>query len=274
MLRSVVGAKRPIRDNRRAMWQVEVLKRDAFGRVERLSRERDGAVERWIRRVACGASLPLSRQVARLLLGRERRALLALDGRAHAPRVCTDPAIAAVLSPGGEAPRAEDTLVREHVDGVALHRCEVLPLDFFEALEELVRELHACGVAHNDLHKEQNIVVAPDGSPRLIDFQLASVHAPGSRALVTRARDDLRHVAKHRRRYLRYARVVDVAPAAELLASPPRAPRRTGAALVWRRTGKPLYNFVTRSLLGRRDGEERRETGGAWPRWGPPLRAR
>jgi RIO-like serine/threonine protein kinase len=136
--------------------------------------------------------------------------------------------------------------------------------------------MHARGVAHNDLHKEQNVIVLPDGAPGLIDFQLASVHRLPSRLLERRAVDDLRHIAKHRRRYLRFARVVDagVAPPAELLAAPPRAPQRRGIAKVWRATGKPLYNFVTRRVLGRRDGEERRALHDEWPVWTAATRPR
>lgn len=249
---------------------VTELKRDAFGRVELLQ----GAAQRCVRRVACGSAFPLSRRVARALLARERRALSALAGLDAVPALVSESGWSAVPSLDGLQPNPADVLVRSYLAGTPLHLCTELPLDFFDALEALVRELHGRGVAHNDLHKEQNIVVAPDGTPRLIDFQLASVHARGSRTLSLRARDDLRHVAKHRRRYLRYVRVVDVAPPAELLACPPRAPRRRGAALLWRKTAKPLYNFVTRRLLGRKDGEARRETRSHWPRWGPPARGR
>jgi len=232
------------------------LKRDVFGSVELV--DADG--RRFIRRTASGGAAPFSRAVARALLRRERRALEALAGLDGTPQLV-------------ERAPAPDRLERSFVEGEPLHRCTRLPLDFFERLEELARSLHARGVAHNDLHKEQNIVVRPDGSPALIDFQLASVHAPASRSLARRASDDLRHIAKHRRRYLRYARVVDprISPPAEWLAAPPRAPQRRGAALVWRRTAKPLYNFVTRRVLKRRDGEERRETSGAWPEWGSAI---
>lgn len=242
------------------MWSVRVLKRDSFGRVEELRCATSEGEQRLIRRVACGGALPLSRRVARVLAARERRALEALRGLDGVPQ------IRVVAEPELEI-AGEMVVLRSFCEGAPLHRCETLPVDFFEHLEELVRSLHALGVAHNDLHKEQNIVVGPDGRPSLIDFQLASVHALGSRALRTRAADDLRHIAKHRRRYLRFARVVDVAPPRELLENPPRAPRRRGAALLWRKTAKPLYNFVTRSLLRRRDGEERRELIGPWPRW-------
>ncbi len=246
------------------MWQPDdmdgrverVLKRDALGRVELV--ERDGRV--LVRRVACGGSIPASAWVARRLLARERRALARCAGLDGVPQLL-------------DAPGGAEVLERTHLDGEPLHRCTQLPIDFFERLEELVAALHARGVAHNDLHKEQNIIVRSNGRPGLIDFQLASVHAEGSSALARRALDDLRHVAKHRRRYLRYARVVDasIAPPAELLASPPRPPARSGVALVWRKSGKPLYNFVTRRVLRRRDGEARRETVGEWPQWAPPV---
>lgn len=234
----------------------KVLKRDALGRVELV--RRDGQL--LVRRVACGGSIPASALVARQLLARERHALARCAGLEGVPQL--------VESAGGA-----EVLERTHLDGEPLHRCTHLPIDFFERLEELVALLHARGVAHNDLHKEQNIIVRADGRPGLIDFQLASVHSAGSSSLARRAIDDLRHVAKHRRRYLRYARVVDanVAPPAEWLASPPRPPARSGVALVWRKSAKPLYNFVTRRVLRRRDGEERRATAGAWPQWAPPV---
>ncbi len=250
------------------MRATRVLKQDAFGRVELLE---DG-VTRCIRRVACGSGIPGSRIVARILMARERRALVALQDVGRVPRLVSDPAWAGTASADGSVPDPRDVLVRTCLEGAALHQCTRLPLDFFDELEELVRVLHAHGVAHNDLHKEQNILVGPDGLPQLIDFQLASIHAKASRLLASRTRDDLRHLAKHRRRYLRHTRVVDVAPPSELLASPPRPPARRGMALVWRRLVKPFYNLVTRRLLRTRDGEERRDTRGAWPQWVPPAR--
>lgn len=252
--------------------KVEQLKRDSFGRVELVS----DCYGRWIRRVACGGALPMSRAIARALLRREARALQALDGMAGVPQLVERARFVALASPDGVVPHPDDVLVRSYVDGTPLHRCTELPCDFFERLAELVRQLHARGVAHNDLHKEQNIVVGQGGAPHLIDFQLASVHSPDSRTLAKRAADDLRHVAKHQRRYLRFTRVEDErwAPAAHLRLDPPRPARRRGAALVWRKTAKPLYNFVTRRVLQRRDGEERRETRGPWPVWCEPVARR
>jgi len=228
----------------------QVLKADALGRVERIVAA-DGSVR--VRRVACGGRIPGSRFVARRLLARERRALRVLEDLEGVPELIE-------AAPG--------ILERSWIEGTPLSRAESLPEDFFDRLDDLVRALHARGVCHNDLHKEQNVLVAADGWPALVDFQLASVHAPGSRVGASRARDDLRHVEKHRRRYTRDGRgpqgVLESRGAGHGIA-------RSPTALVWRRTVKPAYVFVTRRVLATRDGEARRENAGPWPRWDPPL---
>jgi len=224
---------------------VQVLKRDALGRVERI----DGPLGPRVRRVACGGRLPLSRLVARALLRRERRALASLAGLAG---------VAAL-----EETRPEpESLLRSWIEGVPLCQADVLPRDFFERLEELVRAMHARGVCHNDLHKEANVLVGADGRPALVDFQLASVHERGGRTFAVRAREDLRHVWKHRSLYHRALGVPD--PLGGV--SPPRSL----VAELWRRLGKPLYRtLVRRGALGREltSGEPRRDRDGAWPSW-------
>ena len=237
-----------------------LLKRDSFGRVElvRLSvPDEGGAADTLaIRRVACGGSLPGSALVARLLLDREARALERLGA---APAQDSVPRI---------LERRPDSLLREYVDGVPLSEAEALPVDFFERLAELVAEVHARGVCHNDLHKEQNVLVGIDGRPWLVDFQLASVHQGDSRARRTRCREDLRHVEKHRRRYMRTGR----GPAGlELDLSRVEPLERSLAARWWRRSVKPVYVFVTRRILSTRDGEARRRSDGPFPRWTPAL---
>lgn len=233
---------------------VRELKRDVFGRVELVRLTLDGAggardAQFAIRRVACGSAVPCSRFVARLLMAREQRALERLAGLRGVPglQLCS-----------------KDELVRDYQAGVALSATDELALDFFEQLVLLVRAVHARGVCHNDLHKEQNVIVGADGRPCLVDFQLASVHALGSRTLEARAREDLRHIEKHRRRYLRDGR----GPQGSTfdLTSEPRL-KRSRTALIWRKTAKPVYIFVTRKLLGTRDGEARRRSDGSWPRW-------
>jgi RIO-like serine/threonine protein kinase len=237
-----------------AGWNIEVLrelKRDSFGRVElvRLGSDREREGELCIRRVACGGAVPGSRLVARMLMRREQTALVQLAGLVGVPRVLH----------GSSA-----ELLRSFEPGVALSQTEELAVDFFEQLRELVEQMHARGVCHNDLHKEQNVIVGLDGRPCLVDFQLASLHPRPGRLARSRMREDLRHVEKHRRRYMREGRG-PAGEALELAALP--ALKRSRTALVWRRTAKPLYNFVTRRLMGTRDGEARRRSDGSWPRW-------
>lgn len=227
---------------------MRVLKRDALGCVE-LVRVRG---ELAVRRLALGGRVPFSRPIARLLLAREGRALRALEGLAGVARVRSQAADGSVL-------------LRSFVPGTPLCLAQELPRDYFERLEELVRALHARGVCHNDLHKEANVLVGEDGYPALVDFQLASLHARRGRSFAVRAREDLRHVWKHRSHYLRALGEVDP------LSTPPP---RSFVAETWRRFGKPLYRRITGPAALRgwlADGEARREKHGPWPRWSAPI---
>jgi len=238
---------------------ITILKRDALGRVERI----EGAHGVLVRRVACGGAIPLSGVFARLFARRERRALEALAGLEGVPRLVRDAQL--------EAPRPSAVVLRSFIEGRPLSRADELPEDFFEHLDLLVVALHARGVCHNDLHKEQNIVVGPDGLPNLVDFQLSSVHARRGFVFASRAREDLRHVEKHRNRYTRLGR----GPGGALQRGAGTSYRRSFLARAWKRGGKPFYQFVTRRILRTRDGaEERRSENGPWPRWTAPLGAR
>lgn len=238
-----------------ANWRVTLLKRDGFGRVERLQRTDDGCV----RRVACGCRWPWSRFVAHLLLRRERRALRALAGLPSVPQLLLDDSAVLAADAAGEVPRPGDVLLRSWLDGAPLWQVDALASDFFLRLRELVLAMHARGVCHNDLHKENNVLVGADGWPRLIDFQLASVHQRRGGSFHRRCREDLRHVHKHEGRY-------------QAAGAAPLAVRRSLLASLWRRLGKPVYNLLTRRLLpGRSRGEDRRPRQGPWPRRTPPL---
>jgi hypothetical protein len=235
---------------------ITVLKRDAFGRVERV----EGARGPYVRRVACGGPLPGSGWLARVFARREELALLRLAGLEGVP----------ALVPQEEPARRGALVLRSWIEGRPLSRAEELPEDFFEHLDRLVCALHERGVCHNDLHKEQNILVGVDGLPYLVDFQLASVHARRGALFASRVREDLRHVEKHRRRYTRLGR----GPRGRSQAGAGAAYRRSWIARAWKRGVKPLYEFATRRVPGTQGGEERRSENGPWPRWTPPLGAR
>ncbi len=205
-----------------------ILKRDLFGTVSRVSRsggpadyvERDTSSARW-----------WARPVARWLAAREARALQRLD---------SIPGIPALLIWDGRVLR------RSWIDGQPMQRARPFdPVYFREALR-LLRRMHAAGVVHNDLAKEPNWLVTPAGLPALVDFQLAAQPRFRGRLFKARAHDDLRHLLKHKRSYC-----------ADRLTGRQRRVLAQPSLLSagWARSGKPIYRFVTRRLLGWSDRE-------------------
>ena len=202
------------------------LKQDLFGTVTRV--ERDGAV-RVVR--DCSKARWWLRGLARHLLARERRALQHLAGVDRVPRLLAT-----------ERSRLE----REWIDGRPMQLAQPRDPRYFREALRLVRRLHARDVTHDDLAKEPNWLVTPEGLPAVVDFQLAR-HAPRrGRLFRMLAHGDLRHWAKHKRQYLPERLTVRQRA---LLATPSPLSR------AWRATVKPVYRFVTRRLLGWADRE-------------------
>ena len=205
---------------------MKVLKSDLFGRMTLEQQQglpvvvRDTGDARW-----------WLAWLARRLCRREARALERLDELPGTPRL-----IAA------EAGR----LRREWIEGRPMQVARPRNPDYFRRAQRLVRALHRHGVAHNDLAKEPNWLVTPTGAPALVDFQLATVSARRGRLFRTLAREDLRHLLKHKWTYCPERLT---ARERRILASP--AP----IARLWMATGKPVYRFVTRRLLGWADRE-------------------
>jgi hypothetical protein len=207
-----------------------LLKRDAFGTVRRISvpgiAGSVDCVERDTTQAMRGAGW-----LARRLAAREARALHALRHLPGVPRL--------VSWNGG-------LLLRSWQPGLPLQKSGgVGPAYFREALR-LLRRLHAAGVVHNDLAKEPNWLVTPDGQPALVDFQLAAQPRHRGRLFRMLAHDDLRHLLKHKRSYC---------PGQLTARQRAILARRSPLAAAWARSGKPLYRFVTRGLLGWADRE-------------------
>jgi len=208
----------------------QLLKCDLFGTVERLHLgndrggvecvERDTTTARW-----------WVRWVARRLARREARALEALRGMPSVPEI--------VRWDGRR-------LQRTWLAGEPMHRARPVDPAYYREALRLLRRMHAAGVLHNDLAKEPNWLVTPDGSPALVDFQLAARPHHRGRLFRALAYDDLRHLLKHKRTYCpdqlteRQRRILA---------------HRSPIAAFWSRTGKPVYRFVTRRLLGWSDRE-------------------
>lgn len=203
------------------------LKADSFGRIL-LVEQGD---HRFVRR-DLGATPWWLRVPAWWLARREARALAHLQGMADVPRL---------LSWNGH------WLDRSFMAGDAMHlRPPRDDVRWFHAARRLLQQLHRNGVAHNDLAKEANWVVTEDGRPALIDFQLAVIGRPRSRWMRLLAREDLRHLLKHKRMYCRAA----------LTPVEKRVLKRTSwVRELWFATGKPVYRFVTRRILHWEDNE-------------------
>ena len=208
------------------MQERQLLKRDLFGEVWRVSDDGHASILR-----DAGAARWWTAPVARWLLRREAAALAALCGIDGVPQLL-------------HADRK--TLSRSFIAGRPLYDGGAPHARYFRDAARILRRLHRAGVAHNDLAKEPNLLVTPDAKPALIDFQLASRSRRRGKLFRLAAREDLRHLAKHKRTYF-----PDVLTLREqrLLANP------SGPSRLYRATLKPVYRFVTRRLLGWADRE-------------------
>ncbi|HET9863256.1 MAG TPA: RIO1 family regulatory kinase/ATPase [Steroidobacteraceae bacterium] len=203
----------------------QLLKSDLFGTITRVG----DTVIRDAR-----AARPWARRLALHLLRREHRALsrLALrDGTPGVPRVLA---------------LERDRLTRRWIEGTPMHVAKPRDPEYFRAAARLVRRLHAAGVIHNDLAKETNWLVTPDGHPALVDFQLAMTLARRGALARALGHDDIRHLLKHKRTYLP-ERLTQREK--HILATPSLASR------AWMASGKRAYLFVTRRILRWRDRE-------------------
>jgi RIO-like serine/threonine protein kinase len=201
------------------------LKSDVFGTITRVG----DTVVRDAR-----AARPWARPLARHLMRREHRALTRLALGSGTPGV---PAVLAM---------ERGVLARRWIEGMPMQLAKPRDPAYFRAALRLVRRLHTANVIHNDLAKETNWLVTPDGKPALVDFQLAMT--VDHRGALDRAlgHDDIRHLLKHKRSYLPERLT---ARERKILATPSLASR------AWMASGKKIYLFVTRRILHWRDRE-------------------
>jgi hypothetical protein len=127
-----------------------------------------------------------------------------------------------------------------------MHRCPPCAPAYFRDALRLLRRMHAAGVLHNDLAKEPNWLVTPEGSAALVDFQLALRLRHRGRLFRALAYDDLRHLLKHKRTYF---------PGRLTARQRAILQRPSGVSALWARTVKPVYRLVTRRILGWSDRE-------------------
>lgn len=208
-----------------------LLKRDLFGSVERGvwtplnaapidAVRRDTSAARW-----------WTRSIARRLLRRERRALEALRGLSGTPSLLH---------------ATQQELVRTWISGSPLQLAGPPSLAWHADARRLISRVHRRGIVHNDLAKEPNLLVTESGGAGLVDFQLATVSRRRSRLFRSMAREDLRHLLKHKRTYHRE----HLRPRERSILS-----KRGMIAALWLYGAKPIYHFITRRIFGWRDRE-------------------
>lgn len=204
----------------------QILKTDLFGQV-RLEHRGPQAFIRRDTRIASRWIRP----VARWLAGREARALQAVSGIEGVPEL---------LHWDGEL------LDRSWIDGQPMQQARPADPAFFKEALRLLRLLHRRGVAHNDTAKEPNWLVQTNGRPALVDFQVATRSAGRGWLFRLLAREDLRHLLKHKRTY---APQRLTARQRQMLSNPAWISRW------WRASGKRVYLWITRRVLGWSDRE-------------------
>jgi RIO-like serine/threonine protein kinase len=205
-----------------------LLKADELGCIEIV--ERDGV--RMVRRDIAAARW-WARLFARRAAAREARALV---------RLADIDGVPALLGWDGRE------LLRSYIAGAPMQQAQPRQRGYYRDALRLLARLHRRGIVHNDLAKEPNWLVRADGSPALVDFQIAWTRGRRGRLFRLLAREDLRHLLKHKRTYC-----------AAALSARQRAILQTPAphSRLWRATGKRLYKLIARRVFGYWDNEGR-----------------
>ncbi|MBT8087563.1 MAG: serine/threonine protein kinase [Gammaproteobacteria bacterium] len=216
------------------MSEARLLKKDLFGEVWQRDSVHGAVIVRDTRPAPWWA-----RWLARLLLRRELRALAVLEGVDGVPAL---------------QQFDKHTLARSYLRGLPMNVSKPTDVAYFDQAATLLQRLHDRGVTHNDLAKEPNLLVDEDGAPAFIDFQLAACSQRRGRLFRAAAREDIRHLLKHKRTCF-----PDALTAREraVLDNPSAVSR------AYMRFVKPLYLFVTRRLLGWSDREGAGDRGAA-----------
>jgi len=112
-------------------------------------------------------------------------------------------------------------LVLDYVDADSLETHKLIDAEsFYASLQTLIERVHAAGVAHGDLRRRSNVLVAAGERPVLIDFGVALRCGPGSSRLRRRAVDLMQQDDHHSWMKLKYRRRRFAPPEYRKLESP------------------------------------------------------
>jgi RIO-like serine/threonine protein kinase len=203
-----------------------LLKADELGRVEIVERHGMRCIRRDIR-----AARWWARWFAHRAAAREARALAKLQGIDGVP---------ALIQWNGRE------LLRSYMAGQPMQQAQPRDTAYYRDALRLLARLHRRGIVHNDLAKEPNWLVRTDGRPALVDFQIAWTRGKRGRLFRLLAREDLRHLLKHKRTYCAHA----LSARQRAMLNAPAAHSR-----LWRATGKRVYKLIARRVFGYWDNE-------------------
>ncbi|MGL4437645.1 MAG: serine/threonine protein kinase [Bosea sp. (in: a-proteobacteria)] len=142
---------------------------------------------------------------------------------------------------------SDGIIIRGFIEGLPFQMAKPYgQVRLFSDAKRLLRQMRRAGVCHNDLAKEPNWLVTPDGRAAVTDFQLATIHNARGRLYRLLAHEDLRHLLKHKRKFCPEA----ITPGELRVLKKKSLPAR-----IWLMTGKKVYKLITRDLLGVRDRE-------------------
>lgn len=172
-----------------------------------------------------------TRAFARRAAAREARCLRRLQGMAGLPQL-----------------HAWDgkRLWRSYIQGRPMQEATPDSRRYYRDALRLLCAVHRRGVVHNDLAKEPNWLVTAAGDPGLVDLQLGWRPRRRGRLFRLLAREDIRHLLKHKRTYCPQA-----------LTARQRAilDRPAVHSRLWRATFKRAYKLIARRLFGYWDNE-------------------
>ena len=176
---------------------VRVFKHDFFAATclyEAVGEARPARIVVKLYRTQAFCGLPMT-WAGRLMRSREQAIYAALADVRGVPRWV------------GQVGRAGQAV--EYIDAAPLDHLPAPPPGFFDRLRRLFDDVHARGVGYCDANKRSNILVAEDGEPFLVDYQIAirrrdrwpwPLRAILRVAVAYVQRSDLYHLYKHKRR--------------------------------------------------------------------------
>jgi RIO-like serine/threonine protein kinase len=199
------------------------MKVDIFGKIE-LAELDDGrlvTIRNW------RGSRLFARPVASILALREKRMLRRLES-------LEDSGIPKLLYFG------KGKLIRSYIEGCSLKQAQIKSAAYYTKARKLIDRIHESGMVHNDLEKPENWLVTENGSPAIVDFQIAWFFPRKGAIYRLAAKEDIRHLIKQKSRFF-----------PENLTEEERKIllQKSLFARIWNRTFKPVYHFVTRKLL-------------------------